>query len=59
MLLLLTLPAQADEPKLPAGFSCQDVRSKVAEYGKAAAFAWAIGNGYSWRQIREARKCLR
>lgn len=47
--------ARADEPKI----DCQMVRAKVAEHGKAVAFAWAIKNGYSWEQIKMARKCLR
>ncbi len=59
LFMVLASAAFADIPKLPAGISCADVRAKVAEYGKAAAFAWAFANGYSLAQIREARKCLR
>jgi hypothetical protein len=53
------LAADPPRPQLPAGYSCADVRAKVAEYGKAAAWAWAFANGYTLAQIREARKCLR
>lgn len=49
----------ADAPRLPAGVSCADVRAKVAEYGKVYAYAWARLQGYSQREIAEARKCLR
>jgi hypothetical protein len=38
---------------------CDLVRYKVAEYGKAKALAWALENGFTWRQINEARKCLK
>lgn len=42
----------ADHPPV----DCVQVRAYVAEHGKAAALAWAIGQGYSWKQIREARR---
>lgn len=51
--------AHADEPKLPPGITCADVRTKVAEYGETVAYAWARLQGYSRAQIKEARKCLR
>lgn len=55
--LLCPLSAHAaDAPKLPQGVTCSDVRERVAEHGRAAAIAWALASGYSWRQIREARK---
>lgn len=38
---------------------CNAVRQYVAEYGKAKALAWAIKEGYSWRQIAEAKRCLK
>lgn len=50
--------AYADEPKLPAGITCEDVREKVSELGWAKALALAVEKGATWRQIREARKCL-
>ncbi len=41
-------------------FDCVLIRAYVAEHGKAVALGWAIRNGYSIRQIREAqRQCLR
>jgi hypothetical protein len=40
-------------------FDCVVIRAYVAEHGKAVALGWAIRNGYSLRQIREARKCLK
>lgn len=45
-------------PKLPAGVSCEFVRSKVAEHGKLVAWAWARLNGYSRAEINEAKRCL-
>lgn len=37
---------------------CAYVRAKVAEHGKVAAYAWAIAQGYSPREIaRIRRKC--
>lgn len=38
--------------------SCDDVRAYVAEHGRAKALAFAIKNGATWKQIKEARKCL-
>lgn len=55
----LCLGAAADDPKLPPGVTCSDVRSNVAQYGKIAAYAWARLHGYSSKQINEAKKCLR
>lgn len=59
LLLILTAAAFADEPKLPPGITCADVRAQVAQHGEYVAYAWARLQGYSQAQIREARKCLR
>ena len=59
LFMIVTAAAFADEPKLPPGVTCADVRGKVAEYGETIAYAWARLQGYSRAQIREARKCLR
>lgn len=48
----------ADPPRLPPGVTCADVRAKVAEHGQTFAYAWARLNGYTTRDINEARKCL-
>lgn len=45
-------------PRLPPGVTCADVRAKVAEHGKVYAYAWAKLNGYSSREITEAKRCL-
>lgn len=42
----------------PVNINCSLVRQYVAEHGKAKALAWAIKEGYSWRQIAEAKRCL-
>lgn len=50
----------ADVPKqLPAGVTCEQVRSMVAEYGKVYAYAWARLQGYTAAQIAEAKRCLK
>lgn len=58
-MILVILLALATEPQLPPGASCEQIKSLVAEHGKVKALAWAVRNGYSWQQIREAKKCLR
>lgn len=39
--------------------TCEQVRSYVKEHGKAKAIAYAIKHGATWREINEARKCLK
>lgn len=51
--------AHADEIHLPSGITCELIREKVAEHGRLASFAWAIRNGYSFEQIRQAKRCLK
>jgi hypothetical protein len=46
----------AAEPKLPPGVTCEVVRKMVAQHGKIAASAKL--NGYSRKEIAEARNCL-
>jgi hypothetical protein len=61
LILLLTIPAWASttpDSGLPAGFTCEMVREKVAEHGKATALAWALRQGYSFAQIGAAKRCL-
>jgi hypothetical protein len=62
LILLLTIPARASttpDSGLPAGITCEMVREKVAEHGKAVALAWALRQGYSFAQIRAARRCVK
>jgi hypothetical protein len=62
LILLMTIPARASTTPsagLPAGITCEMVREKVAEHGKAVAWAWAIRQGYSFAQISAARRCLK
>ncbi|MCK1430917.1 hypothetical protein [Bradyrhizobium sp. 87] len=62
LILLLTIPAWASttpDTGLPAGITCEMVREKVAEHGKAVALAWALKQGYSFAQIRAARRCVK
>lgn len=53
ILCLIASPAHAFQ------VNCDQVRAFVAEHGKAKALAFAIQNGATWQQLREARKCLR
>jgi hypothetical protein len=55
LIVLMTRPAHADTT-LPDGITCEFVREKVAEHGRAAALAWAIEHGISIRQIWQIRK---
>jgi hypothetical protein len=55
LILLMTRPAWADS-SLPDGVTCELVREKVAEHGRAAAIAWAIEHGLSIRQIWQIRR---
>jgi hypothetical protein len=60
VLLALAGPVlAADPPRLPEGVTCEVVRQYVAQHGQPRALAWAIEQGYSWREIRAARRCLR
>lgn len=59
VIVLLTVCARARAEDLPPGITCDLIRSYVAQHGKPAALAWAVRQGYSLHQIREARKCLR
>jgi hypothetical protein len=55
-LSLLSAPAYAaDMPQI----DCNLVRQYVAEHGRAKALAWAIREGYSWAEIRAAKRCLK
>lgn len=56
--VLLATPAIAKEPALPPGYTCQDVKDKVAQYGRVTAWLWAVAN-LTKEQVAAARKCLR
>jgi hypothetical protein len=61
LILLMTRPAWPSTTAgdgLPPGATCEIVREKVAEHGKAVALAWAIKQGFSFAQIRAAKRCL-
>ena len=38
--------------------SCDEVRSFVAEHGKAKALAVALQNGATWADLVRAKRCL-
>lgn len=57
--LLWPIPANAEDPKLPNGYTCEDVRRAVEELGRVKALAIAIEKRATWRQIQQARKCLK
>lgn len=56
--IVLTAAGAAGAAELPPGVDCQMVRRYVTQHGKFKSLAWAIRQGYSAEQIREARKCL-
>jgi hypothetical protein len=39
--------------------SCWAVKKAVAQYGVAAAEAWARSHGFSDKEIEKARRCLK
>ena len=39
--------------------SCRIVKRAVAQYGEAAAEAWARARGFSEKEIERARRCLK
>jgi hypothetical protein len=59
MILLLIILTLSLEPQLPAGATCDMIRTQVAVHGYLKAVVWARSQGYSWAQIREAKKCLK
>lgn len=56
VLLMLTM---SDPQPLPNGYTCDDVRRVVSEIGKVRAFALAVENGLSFRQIWQIRRTCR
>ena len=56
LVILLCLVAR---PVWASPFTCKQVRSYVAQHGKVSALAFAIKNGATWAEIKEAKKCLR
>lgn len=50
--LLFSFPKQED-------VSCWAVKKAVAQYGVAAAEAWARSHGFSDKEIEKARRCLK
>lgn len=62
ILLLLTVPVMAADPKLPPGVTCEHVQANYSQWsylGKGAIRAWLRWNGHSRADIREAEKCLK
>jgi hypothetical protein len=57
--LLASAADPSTPPRLPEGVTCEFVRAKVAEHGKVIAYAWARLNGFSKREIAEAKRCLK
>lgn len=49
--------AFANDAKPP--LNCEAIRIAVAEHGKVKAVRWAREQGYSWKEIAEARRCLK
>jgi hypothetical protein len=54
-LLLMALLASSPADAVP----CWVVKRAVAQYGEAAAEAWARAKGYSPKDFERARRCLK
>lgn len=51
-------PSVGKAADLPAGYTCQDLRTKVVEYGATVILASARSRGFSEKEIAEIRhKC--
>lgn len=57
--LAIVLMLSMADPQLPPGITCELIREKVAVHGRLEAFTWALRNGYSIAQIRQAKRCLK
>lgn len=57
ILFMLTGSAgAADRASLPPGVDCDAIRAKVHEFGRARAIIWALENGFTMKEIWQARK---
>jgi hypothetical protein len=59
ILFMLTGSAGAAErasSSLPPGVDCDAIRAKVHEFGRARAILWALENGFTMKEIWQARK---
>lgn len=56
MILVIALVASLSNPHK---FTCEQVRSFVAEHGKLRAIALAVAHGATWAEIKQAKKCLK
>jgi hypothetical protein len=55
--ILLTAVGIVGAEEAPrAGVDCAQIRAKVAYHGKIVAYAWALSNGYSSKEIARIRK---
>ena len=55
---LSTPHAHAEEPKFN-GYTCEDARRLVAELGRVRAFALAVENGLTIKQIFQIRRACK
>jgi hypothetical protein len=55
-ILAIVLAFLAIDPQMPTGYTCEDVRRVVAEQGRVRAFALAVEQGLSIRQIYLIRR---
>lgn len=54
LIVAFCTPARSAE-----SYSCDQIRYYVKTYGLIRAIKWARDNGHSWREIADARRCLR
>jgi hypothetical protein len=59
MILLAFLLAALLASSPADGVSCRIVKRAVAQYGEAAAEAWARARGFSDKDIERAKRCFK
>jgi hypothetical protein len=59
MIPIIVLLASLWAPSPADAVPCWAVKRAVAQYGEAAAEAWARAKGFSSKDIERARRCLK
>lgn len=56
--IVISCAGHASASELPGGYSCNDLRAKVSEYGATLVLSMAKSHGYSDQAISQVRnKC--
>lgn len=59
LLVILASIETASSSDLPQGYTCEQVRAYVREYGRVVALIQAKLHGATREQIRQAKECLK